>query len=107
MTGSHDYSDWRAESLPEPWFMLPVESRGGFQGEAGREVAPGHLLFGQRLQAVAKCAGCDEVVFSTDVDGAPAFARVHLTWSGQEEAPPWPLCSTFRRLGAAVAGHEH
>ena len=62
-----------------------------------REVAPGHVLHGIALNAVAKCDGCDDVVFRA-LDGR--FAIVDLTWTLKPERPPWPQTT---RLGSFIA----
>lgn len=91
----------------EPWFRLEGEPARALEQEAATEIAPGHELYGHALEAVAKCEGCDSVVFSVS-DGS--FAIVHLSWIRKPEAPPWPHTT---RLGGFVAvemtmdQHEH
>ncbi|TQL60111.1 hypothetical protein FB474_1493 [Oryzihumus leptocrescens] len=93
--------------LREPWLRLGADHAPTFENEARAEVAPGHALYGLGLRAVAKCEGCDDVVFRASDN---TFAIVHLTWTGKPEAPPWPLAT---RLGGFVAAetaldqHEH
>ena len=91
----------------EPWFRLEGESAQTFEQEAATEIAAGHELHGLALAAVAKCDGCDSVVFRAS-DGT--FAIVHLSWIRNPEAPPWPRTT---RLGGFIAvemamdQHEH
>ena len=47
-----------------------------FEQEAATEIAPGHELHGLALEAVAKCEGCDSVVFRASDD---TFAIIHLS----------------------------
>jgi hypothetical protein len=74
--------------------------------ELRREVAAGHPLHDEVLIAVAKCGGCDDAVFA--VQGRFVhWARVHLTWSGQPEKPPFPRVTMHDTFRESVAGHEH
>jgi hypothetical protein len=92
--------------MPEPWFIAPEELRLQLRDELRRELAPGHPLHDEVLVAVAKCGGCDDAVFS--VEGRfVRWARVHLTWSRQEERPPFPRTTIHATLRESVAGHEH
>ena len=93
-----DYSDWTPEPLPKPWFVAPAELRATLKGELVTEVAAGHPLHGEGVVPVAKCAGCDDALFA--VEGGPytRWARVHLTWSGKEERPPWPQTTIYDAL---------
>jgi hypothetical protein len=95
------------DDFRDPWFRPDAEHAHNFENEAHAEMAPGHELHGLALRAVAKCAGCDDVVFRASDD---TFAIVHLTWAKKPETPPWPLTT---RLGGFVAvetamdQHEH
>ena len=84
-------------SPQEPWYRPDDAQADGLLREAFREIGPDHELSGNRLRAIAKCAGCDDVIFGLD-DGT--FAIVHLTWTGRPESPPWP---STRRLGSFTA----
>jgi hypothetical protein len=86
-----------SDGFREPWFRLETEHALAFEREAEKEIAPGHALHGIALSAVAKCEGCDDVVFRAS-DGT--FATVHLTWTLKPERPPWPQT---RRLGRFIA----
>jgi len=91
----------------EPWFRLEGASARTFEHEAATEIAAGHELHGLALTAVAKCQGCDSVVFRASDS---TFAIVHLSWIRKPEAPPWPRTT---RLGGFIAvkmamdQHEH
>ena len=92
--------DWQPEPLPSPWALVTAQERPALESELLAEVSRGHPLFGARVIAIARCEGCDEVVFSVEADPA-RFVSVHLTWRGGPEPPPWPRT---RDLGdAAVA----
>jgi hypothetical protein len=75
--------------------------------ELEREVQPGHELTGRKLVPIAKCGGCDDAVFRLDDE---TWVIVHLTWSRQAEAPPWPRTKrvgSFLAIEAALTEHEH
>jgi hypothetical protein len=65
-------------------------------------------LAGVRLQAIARCTGCDNVVCSLS-DGT--FAIVHLTWSRTKpEQSPWPSTTrhgSFVAIELGMDQHEH
>jgi hypothetical protein len=83
------------------------DSAQAVEDEVTTEIAPGHELHQLALTAVAKCEGCDSVVYRAS-DGT--FAVVHLSWSRKPETPPWPRTT---RLGGFIAvessmdQHEH
>ena len=96
-----------SEDFRKPWSRLEARQAQAFEREAKREIAPGHDLHGLDLRAVAKCEGCDDVVFRASDE---AFAMVHLTWSRKLESPPWPCTRRlggFLALEAAMDQHEH
>lgn len=95
------------EDFREPWFRLDAKQASTFENEALAEVAPGHDLHGLTLQAMARCEGCDDVVFRPSDD---MFAIVHLTWAMKPEVPPWPRTTRlggFIAVEAAMDQHEH
>lgn len=58
--------------------------------ELHRELGPGHVLYGKKVQAIACRQDCDDVLFL--IDGAEACAVVHLTYSQRPEPDPaWPI----------------
>ena len=89
------------EEFREPWFRVAGDGAAPFEAEAHNEL---HTL---DLRALARCAGCDDVVFQVS-DGS--FAIVHLTWTGKPDVQPWPRTT---RLGGFIAvemamdQHEH
>lgn len=96
-----------SDDFREPWFRLQPEQALTFEREAEKEIAPGHVLHGIALSAVAKCDGCDDVVFGAS-DGT--FAIVHLTWTLKPERPPWPQTTQLGSLIAAETAmdqHAH
>ena len=96
-----------ADDFREPWFRLEGDLAGTFEREASVEIAPGHELHGVGLTAIAKCEGCDSVVFRLADE---TFAIVHLSWNRKADTPPWPSTT---RLGGFIAvemamnQHEH
>jgi hypothetical protein len=62
-------------------------------------------LFGLPVTPIAKCGGCDDVVFSIEVDPI-WWAVVHLTWSGKPERLPWPRTTEVSLpLTRSLPGH--
>jgi hypothetical protein len=99
-----------APQLPEQWKSVAAGSSSAtaLLAELRREVGPGHVLGGRNAKPVARCTGCDDVVFRLLDDDT--FAIVHLTWSGRPEAPPWPatqVLPTFMALELVVESHSH
>jgi hypothetical protein len=91
----------------EPWFRLEGEHARALEREAATEIAAGHELHGLGLTAVAKCEGCDSVVFRASDD---TFAIVHLSWIRKPETPPWPHTTRlvgFIAVEIAMDQHEH
>lgn len=91
----------------EPWRRLEGNTARAFEVEATSEIAAAHELHGLALTAIAKCEGCDSVVYRAS-DGT--FAIAHLSWTRKPETPPWPRST---RLGGLIAvesamdQHEH
>jgi hypothetical protein len=95
------------DQFREPWFRPDAEHAQAFEREVSAEVAPGHELHGLTLHTVAKCEGCDDVVFRASDD---TFAVVRLTWTRKQETPPWPRTTRlggFIAVEAAMDQHEH
>jgi len=65
--------------LPEDWVDLADEPtvRQGLMEQLRHELPPGHVLAGQDLNPIARCARCDDVLFRS---GDDRYAVVHLTW---------------------------
>jgi hypothetical protein len=99
--------DWQPQPLPPQWALVPVDTRAALEAELRTEVAEGHPLFGERAIAIARCEGCDEVVFSVETDPA-RFVSVHLTWRGAPERPPWPWTQDLSLpLSRSLTEHQH
>ncbi len=81
----------------EPWFRLEGDPARSFEREASIEIGRGHELDGVGLTPIAKCQGCDAVVFRISDE---TFAIVDLTWTGKPDTPPWPRTT---RLGGFIA----
>ena len=85
---------------------MPVAERHKLAAELRVELSSGHQLRGLTVTPVARCMGCDDVVFCVEDD--PAYwIQVHLTWRGQPEPPSWPW---FRKvdlpLSQSLADHD-
>lgn len=101
-------------SVQAPWVSLTAsatqDQRRALVAECRRELARGHELYGRIETAVARCSGCDDVVFR--LRGDTGFALVHLTWRGKREEPPYPhatVLPTFlalERMDAIAMEHE-
>ena len=98
--------------LSERWWGLDDASdvatrkRAAVLLELNREASSDHPLAGRIAQVEAFFEASDDVVARLD-DGT--FALVHPTWSGQPEAPPFPLTAPLgdaRTASAAIATWE-
>ena len=63
-----------------------IDRAGELVAELVREIGPGHVLHGRPWRVVAEATPQNEVLVTAD---ETAFL-VHLTWTGRNEAPPWP-----------------
>lgn len=97
------------DDFREPWFAVLPGTADELEAEALGEIGPDHQLFGLGLRAIARCEGCDNVIFEVS-DGS--WALVHLTWARTRPEPaPWP--STERQPTLAMLrvdvmdDHEH
>ncbi len=77
----------------EPWF---ADGNPALVDELRRELAPGHVLFGMSVWAVARRRDCDDVLYALE-DGSGRVAVVHLTWSPEAD-PAWPVTELFDEL---------
>ncbi|WP_405874018.1 hypothetical protein OHB11_35835 [Streptomyces zaomyceticus] len=82
--------------LPAPWWV-PDGGMHDFERELRRELSPEHPLHGVKATAVARCEGCDDVLFGVR-DRPRPWAVVHLTWTGREERAPWPMTTQLASL---------
>ena len=106
--GPADYSDWKPRPLPAPWVIVPVAERPSLEAELQAELAPGHLLSGEIITAVARCPGCDEMVFIVEGDHPTWFALVRLTWRQYREQLPLPATELLRRpMADSLRAHAH
>ena len=93
-------------TVSQPWYRPNRAEAKRLETEARKEIARGHELFGVGLTAIARCSGCDDVVFRCD-DGT--FAVVHFSYV-HHERPPWPgttRLGSFIALEMAMDQHEH
>jgi len=82
-------------TLPEPWYPInDVPAARTLADELACELSDGQLLFGVAVEAVARRADRDDVLFRL-LDGSGRLAVVHLTWRGQAEPPPWPVAALY------------
>jgi hypothetical protein len=81
-----------------PWFDIVdfgPNCAATFEQVLHGEVAPGHVLHGLPMKAIAKRDSSDDVLFQL-VDGSNRVAMVHLTWTkSPPERPPWPVAQIF------------
>ncbi|GAA3000534.1 hypothetical protein [Streptosporangium longisporum] len=78
--------------LPGAWYYLKSDQgrRQVLESELVNECGSDqHPMFGQRVEVVACCGTCDEVLFKLlDQQG---WAIVHLTWRRETDSS-WPAC---------------
>ena len=94
--------------LPEPWVAVATrEARAVLELQLRVEVGKGHPLFGKAVIAIARCSGCDDVMFSVEEDPS-WFVRVHLTWRQAPKTPPWPWAERLSLTSAdSLTDHSH
>jgi hypothetical protein len=91
---------------PDPWIRVSADTRASLEAELRAEVSKGHPLFEKQTIAVARCDGCDDVVFS--IEDPARFVMVHLTWRQAPEPPPWPRTHEVSLpLADGLALHRH
>ncbi len=71
-------------SLPAGWFPSDELQARSFHAELVREVPPGHLLRGRRVEVVAHRSATDDVL-CRHLEEPGRFTVVHLSWRGREE----------------------
>ena len=107
--GRPEYLSWQPQRLPEGWFLAPDDMRRRLEAELRVEAAEGHPLYGETMVAIARCEGCDDVLFSIEGEHV-RWAIVHLTWSGKPERAPWPRATVLKSFADArqdLIEHEH
>ncbi len=78
-------------TLPPGWVYPEPDWAASILAEFHREMTPGHLLHGRRVELLAAREGNDDVLFG-HVDEPGRFTVIHLTWCGREEIDanhPW------------------
>jgi hypothetical protein len=86
-----------------PWEGMPGIGHGNHEAELAREVGPSHALYQANVTAVGVRGDNDDVLFEVD-GGRGGYAVVHLTWSGREEAPPFPMTEFFQSFEGWLEG---
>lgn len=77
-----------------PWERIEFSTAEGLEKELKLEMNIGHLLFGEKVRAIAKRIDCDDVLF--ELTNNAKFAVVHLTWKmAKEENPVFPVTEVF------------
>lgn len=86
------------KTWPRDWWAIDdTEHRRLFREELESEVGAGHLLYGLKLEPIARADGRDDYLFALE-DGR--VAEVHLTFANRPERPPWPGTALFANLDA-------
>jgi hypothetical protein len=80
--------------LKDPWRALSPEREEIMELQLQHELAPGHVLYGRRLRAVAERIDRDDVLFEL-IAPQNQLARVHLTWSRNQQSNPYPTTKLF------------
>jgi len=94
MLPAHDLGD-----LPGEWWSVQgTPDAADLENELARELAPGHVLAGTSLQAVAVRRHLKEVIFW--LPDTSEWVLIHLTHR-QETDPRWPS-PTFAKEWAAL-----
>lgn len=57
-----------------------------------KEVAPGHILYGQKVRLLARRLDMDDIVLELE---SGQIAYVHLTWCSGADTPPWPSTGLY------------
>ena len=84
----------------EPWKPVSEPRAGALRAELRRELRAGHALYGLGATVLGAREDQDDVLLLLD-DGR--VAKVHLTWRGAPEAPPWPATTLFADLDDWIA----
>jgi len=67
-------------NLPLGFTTIQLADARGLILELGRELTPGHPMYGLPVAAVARSTAQDDVLFEL-LDGSGRYAEVHLTWT--------------------------
>ncbi|MBX2925458.1 MAG: hypothetical protein KF746_24890 [Chitinophagaceae bacterium] len=81
--------------LLEPWYSLPdIDPR--FGEELYLEISKDHILYGEKVNAIARRQDNDDVLFEL-IDSKNKYAVVHLTWKSKiENDPNYPKTEIFK-----------
>ncbi|MEV4184221.1 hypothetical protein AB0J28_22620 [Streptosporangium canum] len=92
---------YETDDLPGTWHHLRDQERGRMlESELAHECGSNqHPMVGQRVEAVACCGTCDDVLF-TLLD-RQSWAIVHLTWR-RETNPSWPSCDVMENWSEVI-----
>lgn len=75
----------------DPWQLSKSEK---FLVEVEKELCAEHVLYGKKLEIVARRRDRDEYLFR--IFEEEKFAQVHLTWRGAVESDPfWPVTTIY------------
>jgi hypothetical protein len=78
----------------DPWTTAALQPEPLIR-ELEKEVSDGHILFGKKVEIVARRRDTDDVLLRLS-DNSGCYAVVHLTWSGKKErSPKWPITTVF------------
>ncbi|MFI6803270.1 hypothetical protein [Streptosporangium canum] len=98
------------DALPNAWYYLrdDQERCRVLEDELVNECGSDrHPLFGQRVEAIARCETCDDVLFR--ILDQQSWVIVHLTWR-RETNPSWPACGVMESWSSVLeemVDHSH
>lgn len=96
LAAGRDACEARAVRLPDEWSWVTVDMGRRLAAELQKEVAPGHVLYGRVVRAIARRTGQDDFLFEVPDAAAPLYV-VHLTWS-RETRPEFPASTPYESL---------
>lgn len=78
------------------------------EAEARAAIGPGHDLYGLELRAIAKCAGCDDVVFGLSDHGGRSCTSAGAGRDLNRRSRPQAVrLGSFLAIELAMDQHEH
>lgn len=80
--------------LKDPWRVLEHGRAEAVDLQLQCELAPGHVLYGAEVRAVAARIDRDDVLFELNTS-ASQLAQVHLTWSTTPATNLFPITKLF------------
>ena len=80
-----------------PWYRVEdAATRAGLEGQLRLEVSRGHVLYGAKVELIARRGDTDDALFAL---GDGRVADVHMTWSKRPEPDPrWPATAVFASI---------